>query len=284
MGTRKVADARFAIHGTMAPVSLSFSLDKWYMDLVAEDGEVVVGYAADVHLFALHLHYASILMRRGGQTRSMASLRKATPVVEDKTLRWTSRALGVRGTWTADGEGTKETLLSGDAGSVEWDCLMPLAKVEIELEGGRIVRGLGYAEHLTMSIAPWDLPIDELRWGRFTAEGASVVWLEWRGPQEKRIVLKHGARVSGVIEDRRIEVPDDEARVTIEDGALLRDGPLGSSALGAIAELHPILPGKLLGIVERKIVAPATLEQPFASAVRGWAISEVVTWPKERQD
>jgi hypothetical protein len=260
-------------------LTLSFSLDKWYMDVVADDGEVLVAYAAEVHLFALNLHYASILQHRGKERRAVASLRKATPEVEGRTLRWDSRALGVRGTWSAEtpGEGTKETLLEKDGGTVEWDCLMPLARVEVEL-AGRTLRGLGYAEHLTMSIAPWDLPLEELRWGRFTAEGASVVWLDWRGPHQKKIVLKHGARVDGLVEERLIEVPADEARLTLEAGEVIREGALGSGALGAIAEIHPRLPSKLLAMVERKVVAPATLEQPFAPPVHGWAISEIVKW------
>jgi hypothetical protein len=265
----------------MGEVTLSFSLDKWYLDLVADDGEAVVAYAAEVHLYALTLHYTSILHRRGGQTRAMASLRKALPAIEDKTARWASRALGMRGTWRSDGEGPKETVFERDGGSVEWSCVMPLARAEIELDGGRTVRGTGYVERLTMSIAPWDLPIDELRWGRFTAEGASLTWLDWRGSHTKRIVLKHGARVNGVVEDRLVEVPDDETRLSIEEGAVLRDGPLASGALGAIAELHPVLPAKLLSVVERKVVAPAVLEQPFTSPVRGWAIAEVLRWPKE---
>src|SRR5262249_51145538 len=140
------------------------------------------------------------------------------------------------------------------------------------------VRGLGYAERLVMSIAPWDLPIEELRWGHFTAEGASVVWLDWRGPYPKRIVLKHGARVNGVVDDLIVEVPDDEARVTLGEGEIVPHGPLGSNALAAIAELHPILPSKLLSMVERKMLSPATLDQPFTSPVRGWAITELVRW------
>jgi hypothetical protein len=260
-------------------LSLSFALTKWYMDVVADDGEAVVVYAASLDFAALHLHYASVIHCRGPRVHATASLRKAMPELEGETLAWSSRALGTTGTWRAEGPGTKETILAEDAGSVEWSCVMPLARAEVTLDGGRVVRGLGYAEELRLTIAPWSLPIEELRWGRFTGEGASVVWLEWRGPHPKRVILKNGIRVEGSVADASIELGEDEARLQIDEGRVLREGTLGSNALAALAELYPVLPAKILGATERKIVAPAVLEQPFMTPVKGWVISEVVKWP-----
>ena len=264
----------------LAIVSLSFSLDKWYMDLVSEDGEAILAYAAEVRFRALSLSYVGLVQHRDGQTRTVSSLRRAMPVLEDKKLTWTSRALGTRATWSAEGEwtGVSETLLSNESGSVDWNCIMPLARAEIELDDGRTVRGLGYVEQLKMTVAPWDLPIEELRWGRFTADGASVVWLDWRGPHATKLVMKHGVKVEGLVEERTIEIPTDEARVVLGPASVIREGPLGAGPLNAIAELHALLPSKLLATVEKKICAPATLEQPFAPPVRGWVIAEVVKW------
>jgi hypothetical protein len=219
-----------------------------------------------------------LLHSRGPHIRVTSSLRKALPVVDDRTVAWRSRALDAKGTWRTESEGTRETLLLNESGSVEWNCLMPLARAEVELEGGRMVRGLGYAEELRVTIAPWELPLDELRWGRFTADGASVVWIDWRGHHSKKIIVKNGVRVGGVVEDGSIEITEDEARVVFEEGRVLREGTLGTSALAALAELYPVLPAKLLGAVERKVCAPATLEQPFMTPVKGWVISEVVKW------
>ncbi len=263
-------------------MSLSFSLTKWYMDVVSEEGETVIVYAASVDFAALHLHYASVIHSRGVRVHATASLRKAMPALDGGTLAWSSRALETKGTWRAEAPGTKETILPGEGSDeprVEWNCVMPLARAEVTLEGGRVVRGLGYVEELRLNVAPWSLPIEELRWGRFTGEGASVVWLDWRGPHQKRVILKNGLRVDGVVEDRSIELGEDEARVQLEEGHVLREGALGSTALAALAELYSVLPSKILSVTERKIVAPAVLEQPFMTPVKGWAISEVVKWP-----
>ena len=52
-------------------------------------------------------------------------------------------------------------------GIVDWTCEMPRARTRI----GEVC-GDGYAEVLHMTVPPWKLPIDELRWGRFHGQGA----------------------------------------------------------------------------------------------------------------
>ncbi len=265
-------------------MSLGFSLSKWTMDVVSDEGEAVVVYAAELNFAALHLHYASVVHSRGLRVHATASLRKATRTHEDGVLTFKSRALETQGTWRADDaatptEGAPETMLDEDGGRVEWTCHMPLARAEVTLEGGRVVRGLGYVEELHMTVAPWSLPIEELRWGRFTAAGSSLVWLDWRGARAKTVVLKNGARVTGTVENAAVDLGEDEARLQIEEGRALREGTLGGNALAALAELYPVLPPKILRATERMSVAPAVLEQPFMTPVKGWAISQIVTWP-----
>ena len=267
-------------------MSLSFSLTKWYMDVVTGDGEAVVVQAAELHFAALHLHYASVLHSRGPRVHATASLRKAMPTQEGATMTWASRALDTKATWHAESPtdsvtagGIKETILEEGGGRVEWRCVMPLARAEVTLDGGRVVQGLGYVEELRLDLAPWSLPVEELRWGRFTGEGASVVWLDWRGPHQKRIILKNGVRAEGTVTDGGVELTDDETRVQLEEGRVLREGTLGGNALAAIAELGTALPAKILATTERIVCAPAVLEQPFMTPVKGWAIHASVKWP-----
>ncbi len=67
-------------------------------------------------------------------------------------------------------------VFASDAGTVEWHCLMPRARVRI---GKR--SGLRYAEHLNITVAPWKLPIRTLRWGRFATPSDWIVWIDWQG-------------------------------------------------------------------------------------------------------
>jgi hypothetical protein len=263
-------------------LTLSFSLTKWYMDVVSEDGEAVSVQAAELHFAALHLHYASVIHSRGLRVHATSSLRKAMPTHDDGMVTWSSRALDTRATWQAEGPiepAFKETILKEEGGSVEWRCVMPLARAEVTLDGGRVVRGLGYVEELRLDLAPWTLPIEELRWGHFAGEGASIVWLDWRGPHQKRVILKNGVRAEGLVTDGGVELTEDETRVQLDEGRVLREGTLGGNALAALAELAPALPAKILATTERLMCAPAVLEQPFMTPVKGWAIYASVRWP-----
>ncbi len=278
-------------------MSLGFSLNQWSMDVVANDGEVVAVRAAELHFAALHVHYASLLHARGSRTHASATLRPSMPVLADETVTWSSRALGAHGTWRAEGPGVRETLYraepagdgrmnEGDEGAVEWNCVMPLAQAEVTLDGGRVVRGLGYAAQLRVGVAPFELPIKELRWGRFAGDGASLVWLDWSGPHGKRIIVKNGARVRGALKaepgEGTIDLEDDEGHLKTEGGRVLREGTLGAGALAVVAELHGVLPERVLAVRERVAIAAAVLEAPFASppsGVKGWVLSETLTWP-----
>jgi hypothetical protein len=252
------------------------------MDLVTEEGEVFIATAADISFRSRNLHYAGVLQHRAGKTRAASSLRKALPVLDDRRLTWSSRALGARGTWNLLGSGAKETMISNDVGSVEWNCVMPLARAEVELEGGRVLRGFGYVEELQMTLAPWDMPIELIRLGRFTGDGASIVWIDWRGPTARSLILKHGTLVLGSVGDHTIEMPDDEASLVLDTESVIRDGTLAAGPLACMAELHGLLPTKLLMTTERKTCAPATLDQPFLPPVRGWVIKSEFVMGKSR--
>ena len=63
---------------------------------------------------------------------------------------------------------------------------------------GVVLRGLGYAEHLSMTIPPWRLPIDTLRWGRFLSPERSVVWIDWQKEGDGRTwIFVDGTEVRG---------------------------------------------------------------------------------------
>jgi hypothetical protein len=183
----------------------------------------------------------------------------------------------------------ERTILATEQGLVRWECLQPAARVELCLRDKsgreRETCGLGYAERVTLTMAPWRLPIRELRWGRFVSfpddEGrhASVVWIDWRGEHSVRLALRDGRL------EPRVIVADD--RVGFEDGSVLalgprdalREGALGATVLAAVPLLRGTVPGRMLGVEEHKWRSRGVLEVPGRPAVEGWAIHEVVCWP-----
>ena len=263
-------------------MSRGLTLTKWYLDLVAEDGQVRIGYVADLKLGPLRLGYQSLL--RASSTAPshsqtfFGSVEK--PIVEAGSLTWHSRRLRVHGRWTFASPPIQRSVLRASEGNVDWHCLAPRAQVTL-VDGEDELTGLGYAECLTLTIPPWRLPIEELYWGRFEATDTSLVWIDWRGPHAFRSVLLDGeelatARVSS-------EGIFDEARglaLTFSDALVLRAGTLGGTALSRIpARLRRSVPASVLLIDERKWRARGTLEREGRPPVTGWVIHELVKWP-----
>jgi hypothetical protein len=140
--------------------------------------------------------------------------------------------------------------------------------------------GLGYAEHLTMTVPPWKLPIQTLRWGRFTSASDWIVWIDWQGEFSRRIVYRNGKNAApSVLEDDRIEF-DDGYRLRMDRSLTIREGALGTTALSAVPGIRKTFPARLLEIDECKWRSRGRLEKPGSPAVEGWAIHEIVTWPK----
>lgn len=133
-----------------------------------------------------------------------------------------------------------------------------------------------------MTIAPWKLPIRTLRWGRFATRSDWIVWIDWLVDFTRRIVYPNGQIAStSLLEDDQIE-SDDGARLTMNRSLVLREGPLGATALSGIPGVRDSFPARLLNVSERKWRSRARFERPGTLTVEGWAIHEGVEWPKSR--
>jgi hypothetical protein len=237
----------------MTPAPGPFHLSKWYLDCVSGEGEVFLAYCAELRWRALRLHYASVL----GHSSSLREV--PAPVWRgDGVLEWNAPALGVTGRWEVLDPPIQETLMDG---ACQWRCLVPRARAEVRV-GDRSLLGLGYAEHLTMSVPPWRLGIQELRWGRFLSETDGLVWIEWRGPKPARLRWHNGVRAG------------EELKLEIRDREVLREGPLIETALSFIPNIRKLFPARILDLREAKWRSRAAL-----GATEGWAIHEVVEWP-----
>ena len=113
-----------------------------------------------------------------------------------------------------------------------------------------------------MTVPPWRLPIEELRWGRFLSETGGVVWIEWSGEKSASLRWHNGVRSEGALE------------VEFRDREVLREGKLVETALRVIPNVHKLFPARILGLRESKWRSRAVL-----GPAAGWAIHEVVRWP-----
>jgi hypothetical protein len=271
----------------------AFQLTKWYLDCVADDGEVFIGYIARLGYGALSIAYASTLRcappappearssLRGGSVSAGSPVGGPSPELDGGAITWSCPALGVAGRWRGCAPPVERTILSTAGGGVVWRCVAPLAEAEISLPGGRQLRGLGYVERLTLTLAPWSMPIDELRWGRFLARDTSLIWIDWRGPHQARIVLHNGEALPDVTVLRTgIEAPLAGISLRLEDPVELRRGALGATALSILpGPTRKAFPGRIFAVDETKWRARGVLCAEGATPRAGWVIHEVVRWP-----
>ena len=253
----------------------SFHLDKWYLDCTAPDGRVFIGYWAALRWGWLRLRYAAAIEITPAGVAQRTSLRRAAPPrVESRAIRWDHAPLGVSFRAAPLHESAARCLIEGpNQGSVVWHPVAPLADVRVQ-SGSRAFEGHGYIERLTLTTRPWRLPIDELLWGRFTGEGTSLVWIEWRGPRPLRLLLCN-------TQERPLDSVSKESivwhngRLSMTEQRTIRDGPLGGSVLSR-PPLRWLAPRSMRDAHETKWLSRAALTDSAGRATDGWAIHESV--------
>jgi hypothetical protein len=237
----------------------TFLLTKWYLDCVAENGDAVVVYVADLRWDQLSMRYSSLLTVREGRVHCASSLRECLfPQLDGDTTTLSLPHLGMKGTWQALRSPVKRMVFDSEDGSVAWHCHQPMSQVDLLLQGKTRMVGLGYAECLTLSVLPWKLPLEELHWGRFLSRHHALVWIDWRGPQRRRTVLYDGEEqeIQSLTESRML-FADTGTTLDLDRGMVLRSGQLGRTVFAGISR------GML---------------QTGNMTASGWAIHEVVKW------
>lgn len=255
-----------------------FRLSKWYLDCVGERGEAFIAYWAELRWGRLAVFYASTMLFADEQLEERSSLHAGpAPSFDEGRVQWSCDALESGGVWVSSPpQPSFDRVLhrQGD-GLLEWRCLQPLARATVECRGRRLC-GSGYTECLTLTLAPWELPIDELRWGRAHFPGRSVVWVDWTGASPQRLVLVDGIEIPGAHVDRaRIEALG--MALTLDERRVLREGLIADTSVGLVPGVREALSRARLLVDEHKWLATATLEENGVTRL-GTAIHEEVKW------
>lgn len=256
-----------------------FMLDKWYLDVVTTSGDVAILYVARLRWGALRISYASALQDAPDgthhETRTIRGI-EATRRHEGE-LTWQNVALDVEGRWRRDAPPLRRTLATTADGTIRWSCHMPRARATVRL-GVTTFDGLGYAERLCLTIAPWTLPFDVLRWGRHLSTEHSVVWIDWRGSGRRSWVWLDGdAQPDAVVTDAGISGLAEGAELCIEGGRDVVDRDVLAMFTDLLPALAHRLGGRLGAMHEHKRVERSALVRNGQRLDHGWTLRELVT-------
>jgi hypothetical protein len=169
-------------------------------------------------------------------------------------------------------------LFDSAAGGATWRCEAPAAIATMQPTGETPLHGIGYAECLTMTIPPWQLPISEVRWGRWsdTTGKHSVIWIDWRGAVSRSWVFVDGEQVPGAAVGDR-SVCGGNASLSLSSTRVLLERDLGE-VLTPISRLRGVIPASLNAFHESKWMSAGVLTTPTAPSLAGQSIHEVVSF------
>lgn len=255
-----------------------FELSKWYFDCVTDCGDTAIMYRASVKWGLLNLNYAaSLYIPAKGKSMSLYTLRPGTvPSIADSAINWECPRLNTSGIWRTRSPDIQCRLLDEPIGRIHWHCVSPVSNVETRIADEQLT-GTGYVEYLNMTLRPWQLPLSELKWGRFIGQKESLIWIQWLGATPRTWLWLNGVQqLNCKVTRERIELPDKDIALELLNQSVLHSGPLNSTALRSISALTRLIPG-WKSAYETKWLARARLNR-HNTCLTGWVIHEVVRW------
>ena len=179
--------------GTALKQADSFSLVKWYLDCVTDEGEVAIVYGTEISWHGIHsVDRRACRFRRSRRNANvdfLVGLRKTGNRIAIEVPEQGVRA----GVWDADSAACERVVYETGAGKVKWNCMQPRSASAVRLDDPQSSSGMGYAECVTLTMAPSRLPLRVLRWGRFVSSRNWMVWVDWKGSHETSFAFVDGA-------------------------------------------------------------------------------------------
>jgi len=260
---------------------VNFRLNKLYLDCIDEKGNCFILYRADLNIFFLTLHYSSLIFSdQSGIVTEKSSLKKTSDVHLDDKITLENKQLHIKGTWErADSPLHEFEWTDLKTGVLSWNCHHPKTNTELEFRG-RVFSGLGYAESLFLTIKPWNLPIEELRWGRFLSESYTIVWIKWSGKKSLNKLFCNGKEFNDAIfEEENIIFDCGKSVLMFEKVTIIRNERLEGILKGK-EWLRIFFKNKFLKTIETKYKAETKLKAECNISATGWSLFEKVIWER----
>ncbi|MBS1792670.1 MAG: hypothetical protein JSS81_02380 [Acidobacteria bacterium] len=259
-----------------------FRLEKWYLDLVTDDGTAMIFYYAVLNWGLVTVPYAA-RMRYGpeGQLEEEWHFYPGVlPAAAGDDLFYRDRLSKAEGSWAPGAAPVGERLFENGGGTLEWNCHRPNSRVTLKTGGG-LIEGRGYAEQLVMTVRPWDIPMTRLRWGRFAGARDSVVWIEMTGEPHRQWVWLNGRAISAAaITDEGVSISGGETELRFSEPKTLGEekkiGSVVKKVAGYIPGIDSLMPSRFLLAEQTRWRSRGALLVNGEVVDTGWVIHERV--------
>lgn len=270
---------------TLHPARFPTTLEKWYIDVLLDDGAVLLVYFGALTLSRVrfaritaelfppdgpvvrgsaavrHIVGAEGILRFGPATLAGDRLRFATAGLSGELVYHSRRPPCM----------LREPFLAEGSRTLHWSVEIPDADVTGTLGwpgGTRAIAGRGYRDRVWFDLLPWRFPIRELVWGRAAAGDHAATWV--RATTDRRIIAASWLDGRAAAGDGGSGPPPE---VTLGPARVFLDAD--------VAGLEGLRLGALRGPLRRltgdphetKWQAPCTI-----AGAQGVAVYEVVRW------
>lgn len=264
--------------------SSPFHLNKWFLDFVGNDGEAMIFYAAKLSWKGLAVHYGSWLQYHPGtgvQEKSHFG-NVSFPEKKDELISWHDPEFEVSGIWEGVEQPLQARLFESERGHLDWHCHQPASRVRLQIKD-QIIEGEGYAEQLILTAPPWQIPMHDLRWGRFRSPDVTMVWIELRKESRPQWVWLNGERIGNCsIEDDHLSSPDPDFELKLDRRVVLESENKISSVVGKLLHYLPgfqrLIPIPFLMAYQKKWFSKAEFQYKGGIVTQGNAIHEWVNF------
>jgi len=258
-----------------------FTMEKLYLDCIDDQGNCFILYWANARFFFIRFVYSGLVFHDAkGITTEESALFKINKPVIDRTIQFYHKLfktnIKINGT---DDAIIRSLYKDSNNNELIWNCHHPRALAEI-IHNGVLYKGFGYAETVICAVKPWNLPIDELRWGRFLTDSYTVIWINWMGKYPVNKIFINGIEFNdAVFRDDNIVFGDNTYQLKFSEIQPVREGKLSELFL-KMPLLKMFLNSSILNTTEIKYKARTSFNKNSELLSNGWSLFEIVSWGK----
>ena len=259
--------------------SVSHILEKQYFDCIDDRGNCFIIYRAELHYLCINIHYSELVFCDSEDvTTGKSSLKKTIKPESGKILKYFNTSLEIKGSWKRiDNLLPSYSFRDSESKELIWNCHHPKTNTEIDYRGTRFT-GYGYAETLLLSIKPFNLPLDEIRWGRFLSDEYSVIWMRWKGAFPLNKLYCNGVEYNDAeYGENSLNFHGGVYQLAFQEIATIRNGKL-KSLFSKFPWMKIFFKKSILNTTENKYKSKSLLIYDKKVTATGWSIYEIVTW------